>query len=125
MPLLTMQEYNLAGLCVGCLLQDLSGTGNADRYSTTVTLTVRNQRFSSSADDIAVESDKNKTRGIQKVSVHSELKFPVCGEPLSEKPCKHFLPSQNVFPRADISCLLKLLASVQESILLQNSHMQK
>lgn len=68
------------------------------------------------------------------MSVYSELKFPVCGELfvfrkdgmlLPAKLHKHFLASQNVFPRADISCLLKLLASVQKSILLENSHMQK
>lgn len=130
-PLLTLQEYDLAGLYIGCGLQNLSDTRNADRYSTTVTWTVRHQRFNSSTDDIAIKSDKND---VQKVSVYSELKFPVCGELfvfredgmlLSAKLHKHFLPSQNVFPRADISCLLKLLASVQKSILLENSHMQK
>lgn len=39
MPLLTVQEYDLAGLYIGCLLQDLSDTRNAGRYSTVVTLT--------------------------------------------------------------------------------------
>lgn len=77
---------------------------------------------------------KIKNYDVQKMSVYRELKFPVCGELfvfredgmlLPAKLCKHFLPSQNVFPRTGISCLLKLLASVQKSILLENSHMQK
>lgn len=80
MPLLTVQEYDLAGLYIGCLAQDLSVTGNADRYSTTVTLTVVNQRFNSSMDDIAIKSGKNKKYDVQKPSSYSELKFPVCGK---------------------------------------------
>lgn len=39
-PLLTVQENDLAGLYIGCLLKDLSDTGNADGCSTTVRLTV-------------------------------------------------------------------------------------
>lgn len=44
----------------------------------------------------------------------------------SQKSHAHiFYQTRICFPRADISCLLKLLASVQKGILLENSHMQK
>lgn len=77
---------------------------------------------------------KIKKYDVQKASIYHELKFPVCGKLfvfreggtlLPAKLCKHFLPSQNVFPRTGISCLLKLLASVQKNVLLENSHRQK
>lgn len=80
---------------------------------------LRNERFNSSTDDIAIKRAKNKKYYVPKVSVYSELKFPVCGELfvfredgvlLPAKICKRFLPSQNALPKAlPISCLLKLL----------------
>lgn len=41
---------------------------------------LRNERFNSSTDDIAIKRAKNKKYYVLKVSVYSELKFPVCGE---------------------------------------------
>lgn len=79
---------------------------------------LRNQRLNNSTDGIAIKRDKNKKYGAEKVSVYSELKFPVCGQLfvfredgvlLPVKICKHFLPSQNVLPKAAVSYLLKLL----------------
>lgn len=79
---------------------------------------LRNQRFNSSTDDIAIKRDNNKKYYVRKVSVYGELKFLVCGKLfvfredgvlLPAKICKHFLASQNALSKAAISCLLKLL----------------
>lgn len=104
MPLLTVQE-NLVGLYIGCPLKHLSDTRNADRYSTTVTLRIKIRGSTAPKVTLQLEVIKIKKYNVQKVSVCTELKFPVCsqfvfGEDvtlLPAKPCKHFLPKQNMF----------------------------
>lgn len=93
----------------------------------------RNLRFNSYMAVTAVKSNNNKKKKLEGISLQwvqvSRLWQVVCFREdamlFQAELCKHFLPSQNVFPRAGTLCLLKSLASVQKSILLENSHMQK
>lgn len=56
-PLLTVQEYDLAGLYIGCLLQDLFHSQILE-MQTDVVPWLRNQRFNNSMDGIAMKRGK-------------------------------------------------------------------
>lgn len=90
----------------------------------------RNLRFNSYMAVTAVKSNNNKKKEVRRYqfTLSSGVQVVCFREDailFQAELCKHFLPSQNVFPRAGTLCLLKSLASVQKSILLENSHMQK
>lgn len=118
---------------VECLFTDLSDPQNADTSTTAVTLTAGIWGSTATWQSLQLKAIIIKKKKLEGISLQwvqvSRLWQVVCFREdamlFQAELCKHFLPSQNVFPRAGTLCLLKSLASVQKSILLENSHMQK